>query len=130
MTSLDRKLHDPEFDEEKELFDTLHRHKWSEIPTQFLINQPTGYDLLTEEAYKAFLPAWLMYSLEGINTENEVRNYLAISFGNTMRQFRVLNAEQQQTVRSLMVEFSERGLSQAYRKEALQAITYIDRKRY
>lgn len=130
ITGDDDKLDDPEFGEEKDLFAAMKGHKWSEVPIQLLLNQSSGYELLTDEAYRVFLAAWLMYALEGMDTENEVRNFLAYSFGNTMRRFRVLSEEQQLTVRSLLMEFSERGLSPFVRKHAIQAITYIDRKHY
>jgi hypothetical protein len=47
-----------------------------------------------------------------------------------MRQFRVLNPEQQHTVRSILVEFTERGTSQYVSKLAAEAIALIDRSRY
>jgi len=116
-------------DEEKELFDALRGKAWTAVPTEIFQHQPSGYGLLTDEAFTAFLPAWLMRSLENMDAENEVRNLVVYSF-QTMRQFRVLNPEQQLTVRSLLVEFAERGTSKFAANLAKEAVALIDRRRY
>jgi hypothetical protein len=118
-----------EMDEEQELHDALKRRRWTEVPAELLRRQPDGYLLLTSEAYVAFLPAWLMYSLEDMDAENQVREFLGYSF-QTMRQFRVLNADQRLVVRSLLSEFKERDPSGFIRDHAAEAVALIDRGRY
>lgn len=117
-------------DEEKELYDALRGKAWTAVPTEIFQHQPSGYGLLTDEAFRAFLPAWLMRSLDHIGEKNEVRDFAVYSFSHTMRQFRVLNPEQQLTVRSLLVEFAERGTSRFVANLAKEAVALIDRRRY
>jgi hypothetical protein len=130
VTPNDADLGDPELDEDLDLYETLKGRKWTEVATKLLRDQPSGYGLLTDEAFVAFLPAWLMSSLERMDAENEVRNFLVYAFSNTMRQFRVLNPEQRLTVRSVLAEFAERGTSPFVRTLAVQALALIDRGRY
>jgi hypothetical protein len=47
-----------------------------------------------------------------------------------MRQFRVLDSEQQNAVRSLLVEFAERGTTNFVANLAREAVALIDRRRY
>ena len=112
------------------LYEALNGRRWTEVPTQLLRNQPDGYVLLTDEAFTAFLPAWLMHSLEGMDAKNEVRDFLVYTFSSTLSQFRVLNPEQQLTVRSLLAEFAERESSPYVKKLAFQALALIDRFGY
>ena len=67
-----------------------------------------------------------MCSLEGMDEENEVRNFLAYAFGNTLRQFQVLNPEQRVTVRSILAEFIERGTGSFVRNLLTQTVVFID----
>ena len=71
-----------------------------------------------------------MRSLDHMDTENEVRDFAVYSFSNTMRQFRVLDSEQQHAVRSLLVEFAERGTTKFVANLAKEAVALIDRRRY
>jgi hypothetical protein len=130
ITPVDDNLEDPDLDEEKALYDALTGKAWTELSAQLITQQPDGYLLLTDDAFPAFLPAWLMHSLEPLNDDNEVREFVVYSFSSTMRQFRVLNPEQQRTGRSLLVEFTERGISKYERELAAEAIALIDRRRY
>jgi hypothetical protein len=116
----------PELDEDQDLYGALNARRWTEVPTQLLHSQPDAYVLLTDQAFAAFLPAWLMFSLEDMDAENEVRNFLVYAFSNTLRQFRVLNPEQRLTVRSLLEEFAERETSAPIRALATQAVALID----
>ena len=120
----------PELDDDEILYNALNGRRWTELPTHLLCAQPDGYELLTDNAFVAFLPAWLMYSLEDLTQENEVRDFIVYSFSNTMRKFRCLNSDQQRTVRSILLEFTERGTCALVRKLAAEAIALIDRRRY
>ena len=130
VTPNDDQLDDPELDEDKDLRDALNGRRWTEVPAKLLHDLPDGYVLLTDEAFVAFLPAWLMRSLEHMDEENEVRNFIVYSFSHTMRQFRVLNPGQQRTVRSILAEFTQRGTCASVGKRATEAVALVDRRRY
>jgi hypothetical protein len=116
VTLHDGELDDPELDEDEDLYHALNGRKWTEVEPQLLRDHPDGYELLTDEAFGAFLAAWLMPSLKDMDSENEVRNFVVYSFSDTMRKFRVRRPEQQLTVRSILLEFSERG-NRRFRQE-------------
>jgi|ERR1700690_1203309 len=130
VTPNDDGLDDPDLDEDRDLYEALNGRKWTEVPTRLLQAESSGYELLTDEAFTAFLPAWLMRSLEDMDAENEVRNFVVYSFSATMRRFSVLNPEQQLTVRSILEQFTERGTCTYVRNLAAEAIALIDRRRY
>jgi hypothetical protein len=117
-------------DDDQFLCDALNGQRWTEIPTDFLHTQPDGYALLTDDAFVAFLPAWLMSSLEGMNAENEIRDFVVYSFCDSSRQFRVLNSAQRLTVRSILEEFTRRGTSEFVKKLAVKAVSLIDAPAY
>jgi hypothetical protein len=129
ITISDDYLADPEMRAEKELHDALQGRRWTDVPSHLFRRAEDTYGILTEEAYPAFLAAWLMYSLEDMDEGNEVREFLVYSF-QTMRQFRVLNADQRLVVRSLLSEFKERDPLEFIRDHATEAIRLIDRGRY
>jgi hypothetical protein len=116
----------PDFWDEKELRDAFKGRCWTDVSPELLYRHPDGYVLLTDQAFVAFLPAWLMCSLEGMDEENEVRNFLAYAFGNTLRQFQVLNPEQRVTVRSILAEFIERGTGSFVSNLLTQTVVFID----
>ena len=138
VTQYDAKLDDPDFYDikpdsdvpdfwdEKELRDSFKGRCWTDVSRELLFHHPDGYVLLTDQAFVAFLPAWLMCSLEGMDEENEVRNFLAYAFGNTLRQFQLLNPEQRVTVRSMLAEFIERGTGSFVRNLLTKTIGFID----
>jgi hypothetical protein len=115
-----------EFDEELALYEALHGQRWTEVPTQVLAALSTGLPLLTGDAFVSFLPACLMGSLEEMNVESEVREFLIYSFSSTLRQFDCLSPAQRTTVRSLLVEFSKHERSEFLRVEAIKAVDPID----
>lgn len=57
----------------------------------------------------------------------EARDFVVFSFSNTLRQFRHLNLQQQQVVRSLLELFAKNGTSRYVQEQVPQAIQYIDR---
>lgn len=137
VTPYDDKLDDPDLDEEKGLYEMLKGRKWTDIPQRFLDSKPDGYFRLTDEAFRAFLGAWLMYSLENIDGENRVRNFVVYAFSpkddmvpNTTdhirRKLEILNPDQRQTLRSLLMEFSQQDPSAFRRKLASDAVVLID----
>jgi hypothetical protein len=129
VTVSDDALTDPDMAAEKELHDALQGRRWTDVPTHLSRRAWDTFVLLTDEAYPAFLAAWLLYSLEDMDGENEVRESLVYSF-QTMRQFRALDADQRLVVRSLLSEVKERDPSKFVRDHAAEAIALIDRGRY
>ena len=117
-------------DDEKFLYEAVNGRLWTQVSKMYLQSAPDGFVLLSDEAFAAFLPAWLILSLENMDGENEVREFLIYSFSSSMQQFRVLNTEQQDVVRALVDEFSKFERSSFIREYAREALALIDRKRY
>lgn len=115
-------------DEDQDLFRALKGRKWTEVPKELLENLPSGYGLLSGEAFVAFLPAWLAHALDDTDGENEVRNFLVYAFDTMtiLGQLRLLSPEQRSVVRSLLVGFSERGTAPSVRARAVKAVALID----
>lgn len=127
----------PDMDEERDLYTALSGRKWTDVPKELLHAQPDGYELLTDEAFVAFFPAWLMHSLENIDGENEIRSFVVYAFSPRhnlvpdmtwfkMQRLRCLNPEQRLTLRSLMSEFARRDSSGFRRKLASEAVALLD----
>lgn len=56
-------LPNEELDEERALYGALHGKSWSKIPPSFIERNPDAIVLLTDKAFGAFLPAWLISAL-------------------------------------------------------------------
>ena len=136
ITHYDDKLDDPELDEEKYLYEGLKGKRWTEVPQQLLDSRPDGYALLTDEAFIAYLAAWLTRSLENIDSENEVRDFVVYAFSpkhdmvpdttdRVLHRLRALDPEQRETLRSLLAEFAERDPSAFQRTLASDAVVLI-----
>jgi hypothetical protein len=137
ITRYDDKLDDPELDEEKYLYEGLKGRQWTDIPRQVLDSRPDGYVLLTDEAFQNFLAAWLMRSLEDIDGENEVREFVVYAFSPKhdmvpdttdfiLHRLRALSPEQREVLRSLLMEFAQQDPSAFQRKLASDAVALID----
>jgi hypothetical protein len=124
-------------DEDQDLFRALKGRRWTEVPKQLLESLPDGYVLLSDEAFAVFLPAWLCRALDDIDGENEVRNFVVYAFSprhdmvpdmrdHKVHRLQLLNPEQRRVVRSLLVEFAERGTPPFVRALATKAVTLID----
>jgi len=125
-------------DEDQYLFRALKGAKWTEVPKQLLENLPDGYELLSDEAFVAFLPAWLARALDDMDSENDVRNFVVYAFSpktdmvpdttdRILGRLRLLSSEQRSVVRSLLVEFCERGTAPFVRALAVKAVALIDK---
>lgn len=123
-------------DDDKFLYEALKGQKWTDVPREFLYAMPDGFVLLTEQALVAFLAAWLMTSLENMEGENLVREYLVYAFSpsgvtpNTdfiIGELRALNTEQRSVIRLVLAEFAQREPSDFIRKHASNAVEFIDR---
>jgi hypothetical protein len=78
-------------------------------------SNPDGVVLLSDEAFSAFLPAWLIRSLDLINDENEVRELMIYTLGGSggepptdriRRRLQALNSDQRRAVRQTVALFS------------------------
>ena len=124
-------------EEDQDLFRALKGRKWTEVPRESLQHLPDGYVLLSDKAFVAFLAFWLVRALENMDGENEDRNFLVYAFSpkydmtpdmtyRVFERLRFLNSEQRQAVRSLLMEFTERGTVPFVRNLAVQAVALID----
>jgi hypothetical protein len=137
ITHYDDKLDDPEFDEEKELYEVLKGTRWTDVPQQLLDNKPDGYVRLADEAFAAFIAAWLTRSLENIDGKNEVRDFVVYAFSPKhdlvpdttefiLQRMRALTPNQRNALRSLLKEFAESDPSAFHRKLALEAVALLE----
>ena len=137
ITRYDEELDDPELDEEKDLYEALKGRKWTDVPKEFLQNQPDGYVLLADEAFRAFIAAWLMCALENIDADHDVRNFLVYAFSPkhdmvpdttdfALHRIRNLNLEQRDTLRSVLLEIGERAPDSYLKRLASEAVALID----
>jgi hypothetical protein len=109
ITNYDNELDDPNRDDEKIVYDALIGKRWTEIPNDFLRAQPDGHLFLTDEAFLSFIAAWLLGSLEDVDGENPVREFLAYFFsspGFFMYRLRLLTPTQRDVVRSILTQVS------------------------
>jgi hypothetical protein len=124
-------------EDDRALYEGLSGRTWTEIPPRLINDVPDGLPLLTDEAFVAFVPAWLARSLENIDGENEVRNFIVFTFSPRpdmvpdMTQFitnriRILSPQQRLTVRSLLAEFANSERSGSIRADAARAVKLID----
>ena len=137
ITNYDDKLEDPELDEEKELYERLKGKTWIDLPQQFLDSQPDGYVLLVDKAFVAFIAAWLTRSLDNIDGENKVRDFVIYAFGpkhdlvpdmtGFIRQRLItLDSQQRNVLHALLTESAETAPSAFQRKLASEAVGLID----
>ncbi len=122
-------------DDDKFLFEALKNRKWTDVPEKFVYEMPGEFVLLTDEALRAFLAAWLVRSLDNIAGENVVREYVVYAFSPsgvtpttdfTINQLRALNPEQRSVLRALLAEFALDEPSEFIRKRAEDAVELID----
>ncbi len=115
--------------EEQALYETLKGRSWTDITSDFLRHYPDGFCRLTPAALAAFFPAWLMYSLENMQGENEVRHLLIYTFappGHSWEHLEPLTSEQRSAVRALFAEFAENEASPLVRAHAAKALARVD----
>ncbi len=137
VTSYDDELDDPDRDEEKYLYEALKGRKWIDVPQQIIGDLPDGYVLLTQEAFEAFVAAWLLRSLENIDREDEVRDFVIYTFSPkhdkvpdtteyVLDRVRALNPEQRHVLHSVLAEFAARDKSTFRRKLASAGAGLLD----
>jgi len=126
--------HDPgpwteEADEEQALYETLNGTMWTEISSDFLKAHPDIYLRLTPRAYTAFIAAWLNYSLEHMEGENTVREFLVYTCsppGHCWEVLSPLNPAQRAVVRALMSEVASGEINGKIKENARRALARMD----
>jgi hypothetical protein len=127
----------PELDDEETLYTELLGRRWTDVPIELIRKYPSGLGLLTDQAFCAFLPAWLTVSLDDLDGENEVREFAvymfgpertgdSMSLGRTRRWLRMLNGDQRRTLRSILLEFSVSEPSGFIRAAAAEGLALND----
>lgn len=93
VTPVDARLNQQieELDEERALFNALKNKKWSDIPESIVLEHPNGHSLLTEDAFAAFIPAWLCVALANGEVRELMIYFLSASGGAKGRLGRVPN---------------------------------------
>ncbi len=122
-------------DDDEFVYEALKDRKWTDVSKTFLHEQPDGFVLLTNEALVAFLAAWLMCSLDDIDGENNVREFLIYAFSPSgmspnidfkVSLLRALSPDQRSVVRLLLAEFAQGEASDFVREYAATAVRLID----
>lgn len=121
-------------DDDMFLYEGLKGKNWTEVSPELLQNFPDGFVLLTDEALVAFLPAWLMQSLDNILGENLVREFSIYAFspsGSSVVDTKVhllhaLNSKQRAAVRGILCEFARNEMNAFLKEHARAAVQLID----
>jgi hypothetical protein len=121
-------LPNEELDEEQALYGALRGKKWSQVPLSVVAANPDGVVLLTDEAFAAFLPAWLNYA----TTHTKIQELMVYVFSPVVqksmemmdRRIGLLSAPQKEALRAflsycVMIELSN------FREEAQHALAYV-----
>ena len=121
-----------EIDDDLDLRDNLRGRAWNELAAQLIDRQAGGLPLLTPEAFAAFLPAWLMRSLDGLSGDNEVREFTVYAFCRSDThpalqehhriRLAMLNREQRKTVTDFLILVSRHEGNRFLRVSADEAL--------
>lgn len=122
-------------DDDKLLYEALLGRQWGEVSRDVLYAMPSGFCLLTNDALVAFLPVWILASLENITGENQERDFFIYAFSPDeqasqndfkLGMLRALNPDQRSLLRSLLMEFAQRARSAYVAEKAFAAVKFID----
>lgn len=124
-------LQNEELDEERALYSELKGKKWSQVSTSFIEANPDAVVLLTDQAFFAFLPAWLNCAI----THEKVREMTAYMFeprrqkerppklmDNRIRQ---LSSPQRKAIEALLAYCVHVEPSPYIKKSAQNALDYV-----
>ena len=133
ITPADGEAWAEEIDDDLDLRDKLSNRAWNEVTAEIIGMQAADLPLFTPEAYAAFLPAWLMHSLENLSGDNEVRDFTVYEFcrhdphpalqEHQRIRHALLNAEQRKGVVDFLVLVSNRERDQFWRAKAEEALS-------
>lgn len=120
-----------ELDEQQALYGALRGRKWSEIPVSVIESNPDGVVLLTDEAFVAFLPAWLHCAL----THEKVRELMVYAFSPAVhkstegmdRRIRRLTSPQKEALLAFLTYCAEVESSKFVKERARSAVAYAVR---
>lgn len=136
VTTHDHELDDPDLDDCQFLYDELRGKEWTSIPSRVLDAAPDGYVFLTNEAFVAYLAAWLMRALDDGEGGEIVRDYVVYTFSPNhnapalidfvVSKIRCLNSKQLVALRELLEAVAESDPSPFQRKLAHEAVVLID----
>ena len=136
VTSADNEEWAEEIDDDLDLRDNLQSHTWNEIAVEVIDRQAGGLPLLTPEAFAAFIPAWLMRSLDGFSGENEVREFTVYEFCRcdahpALREYQrirhaLLNQVQRKAVVDFLVLVSRHEHNRYLRRSADEALSAFE----
>ena len=123
---------DPADDED--LFRMLKHSRWTDVPADFIEQHLGAFVLLTESAFAAFIPAWLIFSLENnLKGAEFVAHTFAPPAGTTqirplsIEMFRALNPQQSRTLHAFLQITAAHDRSHLIREQALAAADAIDK---
>ncbi|MEJ2653238.1 MAG: hypothetical protein P8173_16020 [Gammaproteobacteria bacterium] len=122
---------DEVLDEEQALYSELRGQKWSDIPASFIRDFPDGFLLLTDEAYVAFLAAWLSCALK----DAEVREMVVYSLSPDAHKrsnwrgqhIHLLNSSQRKVLQSFLAYCVDIESSKYIKQHAQAALEYVER---
>jgi len=133
ITSVDGRL-DEELDEEQGLYEFLKQRRWSEVDQAFIEGNPDGIELLTDDAFAAFLPAWLSRALVSdfvrpsvvltFSTDIERSPYWTETMG---RRMGLLTVSQKATLLSFLTHCFDIETLGLAKKDVRSAIAYVSR---
>jgi hypothetical protein len=133
ITPMDGEARADEIDDDLDLRDNLRNRAWNEVAAAVIARHAGDLPLLTPEAFAAFLPAWLMRSLENLSGDNKVREFTVYEFCNTdahpgLRAHQrirhsLLNAEQRRVIVDFLVLTSRCERDRFLRARAGEALS-------
>jgi hypothetical protein len=112
------------------LYGVLHGRAWSEVPVSFIRENDDGLALLTEEAFVAYLPAWL---IEGL-VASQVGDALIYTFcpdpGNDHRfmdrRIQLMSSVQKEALSAFLSHYAQASASKYIKDRAKQAVVYVN----
>jgi len=127
ITAVDEMTNE-ELDEEQALYGALRGRSWSEISASLIARYPDGIALLTDEAFIAFLPAWLTRALK----DDEVLEAMVYMFSPHARtsemlnrRLRLLSAEQREALEAFLAHCVDVESSKFVKDHARRAVAHV-----
>ena len=122
--------------DDEDLFRMLKHSSWADIPADFIAHHLGAFVLLTASAFAAFIPAWLIYSLENNLKGAE---FVVYTFGPidpsgstqirplSIEMFRALSPPQRRAVHAFLQATAAHDRSYAVREQAVTAAEAIEK---
>jgi hypothetical protein len=118
-----------DYDEYEALHDALRGKTWSEIQSSFIQGNAYGLVLLTDEAFVAYLPAWLT---EGV-ADRQVSDALVSTFypdpakdqGRMNRRMQQMNSAQVEALCAFLALFVQNKFSKSVDDDVRRALDYV-----